>query len=66
VFELGAPLFSPQKVVFNSLPLFTLDRARGVLICYLIDNDVKIFAVNRITQQPKLDLFFLFVLKTAE
>jgi hypothetical protein len=65
-FQLVAPLFGLQKVVLNPLPLFTVDRTRGVLIRYLINNDVKIFTVNRITQQPKLDLFFQFILETAE
>jgi len=36
------------------------------LIRQFIDSNVKLFTVNRIIQQPYLNLLFLFVLEPAE
>jgi hypothetical protein len=66
ILYLVAPLFGPQKVVLDTLALFTLDRTRDVLIRYFINNKVKLFTVTGVTQQPNFDLFFLFILETAE
>jgi hypothetical protein len=66
ILQLVAPLFGPQKVVLDTLALFTLDRTRDVLIRYLINNNAKLFTVNGVTQQPNFDLFFLLIIETSE
>lgn len=64
--QLIAPPFGLQKVFLYAIALFTLDLARDVLIRYFINNNVKIFTVNRVTQQPYFDLLFLLTLEPAK
>ena len=60
IFDLRTSLIGLQKILLDPLALFALDLARHVLICYFIYNNVKLFDINRVTQQPDFDPFLVF------
>jgi hypothetical protein len=66
ILQLVAPPCGPQKVVLDKLALFTFNLTSDVLIGYLINNNVKLFTVNGVTQQPDFDPFLLFFLETSK
>jgi len=45
--------------------LSALNLSRNVLVCKLVNNNVKLFDVNRITQQPDFYSFFIFLTEPA-
>jgi hypothetical protein len=44
------PLIGFQKVFLDTFALFAFDLTGGVLIRYLINNNVKFLTINRVTQ----------------
>lgn len=66
ILQLLTPLIGLQKILLDPLALFAFDLTRNVLIRYFINNNVKLFTVNRVTQQPYFDPFLVFFPEFAE
>ena len=48
------------------LAVRALNFSRHVSICQLIDNNIKLFNINRVTQQSDFDPFLVFTREFAE